>query len=149
MLQGQPFKPTKYALQILTDALRRVGRSLKGTHIARGTWPLPRCKLHIKYLELKAAFLALKGFQPLPEQYCCCSCRQHHGGCLYKEGGGDETRPSLCPLMENPDLVYQETGDPQNHSQPAKRDSRQAIQARTEYSNRMVPPSRGLQAMCS
>ena len=66
-----------------------------------------------------------------------------------KKEGGDETGPSLCPLMENPELVYQETGDPQIHSQPAKRDSRQAIQARTDHSNRIVPPSRGLQAMCS
>ena len=35
------------------------------------------------------------------------------------------------------------------HSQPAECDSRQAIQARTDHSNRMVPPSRGIQAICS
>ena len=37
--------------------------------------------------------------------------------CLKKEcvcvggGGGGEFRPSLCPTMENPDLVFQETGN--------------------------------------
>ena len=32
--------------------------------------------------------------------------------CIKKGGGGgDEVRPSLCPTMENPDLVFQETGD--------------------------------------
>ena len=35
-----------------------------------------------------------------------------------QKDGGDETGPALCHLMENPDLVYQETGDPQTiHSQ--------------------------------
>ena len=42
---------------------RRVGCSLKRT--ARGTWPLPKSKLHINHLELKAVFLALKEFQDL------------------------------------------------------------------------------------
>ena len=27
------------------------------------------------------------------------------------KGEGDEARPSLCPSVENPDLVFQETGD--------------------------------------
>ena len=31
--------------------------------------------------------------------------------CIKKEGVGDEVRPSLCPTMENPDLVFLETGD--------------------------------------
>ena len=78
------------------------------------------------------------------EQYCCCSYRQPHGGFLYK--GGDEIRPSLGPLVENSDLVYQTqvTLNP-THPQPAI----QAVQARTDHSNKMVPPSRGIQAICS
>ena len=43
---------------------RRVGRSVKRAY-CRGTWSLPESKLHINYLELKAVFLALKGFQEL------------------------------------------------------------------------------------
>ena len=30
--------------------------------------------------------------------------------------GGEEVRPSLCPTMENPDLVLQETGSSLTHS---------------------------------
>ena len=52
----------------------------------------------------------------------------------------------MCPFVENPDLVYQETGNSQSltHPRPAERDSRQTIQTRPDNSNRMVPPSRGL-----
>ena len=34
-------------------------------HTARGSWSLPKAKLHINYLELKAVFLALKEFQDI------------------------------------------------------------------------------------
>ena len=40
VLQGQPLHLLKYALQILTDASRRVSAHL-GEHTARGTWSLP------------------------------------------------------------------------------------------------------------
>ena len=30
--------------------------------------------------------------------------------------GGEEVRPSLCPTIENPDLVLQETGSSPTHS---------------------------------
>ena len=48
--------------------------------------------------------------------------------------------------MENLDLVYQETSNPQSptHSRPAECGSRQAIQAGPDHSNRMASPSRGL-----
>ena len=48
--------------------------------------------------------------------------------------------------MENPGLVFQKTGYSQSptHSRPAGCGSRQAIQARTDHSDRVVSPSRGL-----
>ena len=48
--------------------------------------------------------------------------------------------------MENLDLVYQETSNPQSptHSRPAECGGRQAIQAGPDHSNRVVSPSRGL-----
>ena len=54
--------------------------------------------------------------------------------------------PSVSPTVENPDLVHQETGDPQSsiHPRPAKCDNRQAIQVRPNHSDRMVSPLRGL-----
>ena len=47
--------------------------------------------------------------------------------------------------MENPNLVYQETGYSKSptHSRLADCGSRQAIQARPHHSNRMVSPGRG------
>ena len=50
--------------------------------------------------------------------------------------------------MENPDLVYQEAGNPQSstHPQLVECDSRQAIQIGANHSNRMVPPPRDLQS---
>ena len=47
--------------------------------------------------------------------------------------------------MENPVLVYQETGNSQgtSHPWPAERDSRQAIQTWPDHSNGMVPSPRG------
>ena len=57
-----------------------------------------------------------------------------------------EVGPSVYPSVENPDLVYQETGNTQSSTHPrlAECDSRQAIQTRSNHSNRMVPSSRGL-----
>ena len=65
-------------------------------------------------------------------------------GHINKEGGRDEVGPSLCPSVENPDPVLQETDYYQSptHSRLAECDSRQAIQARLDHSDRMVPPSR-------
>ena len=55
--------------------------------------------------------------------------------------GGDEVGPSLCPSMENPDLVHQATGDCQSliHPRSSKCDSRHTIQTGTDHLNRMVP----------
>ena len=45
--------------------------------------------------------------------------------------------------MENPDLVYQEqVTQSRTHLRLGECDSRQAIQARKDHSNRMVPPSK-------
>ena len=52
----------------------------------------------------------------------------------------------MCPTVENPVLVHQETGNSQStsHPRPAERDSRQAIQAWPDHLNRMVPLFRGV-----
>ena len=59
--------------------------------------------------------------------------------------GGDEVGPFVCPTVENPDLVHQETGNSQSSTHPwsVDRDSRQAIQTRPDHSNRMVPTPKG------
>ena len=84
--------------------------------------------------------------RPLYSQNSTCSNRQHHSGVLHKRGRGHEIGPSVCPTVEDFDLVHQETSNSQSptHTRPAERGSRQAIQARLDHSNRVVPPSRGL-----
>ena len=52
----------------------------------------------------------------------------------------------MCPTVENPVLVHQETGNSQgtSHPWPAERDRRQAIQTWPDHSNRMVPSPRSV-----
>ena len=52
--------PTKYALQIFTDASKEGWGAHLNEHMARGNWSLPESKLHRNYLELQAVLLALK-----------------------------------------------------------------------------------------
>ena len=65
ILRGQPLHPLKHALQIFTDASKEGWGAHLGEHTTRGSWSVPESKLHINFLELKAVFLALKGFQHL------------------------------------------------------------------------------------
>ena len=143
---GQPLHPLKHALQIFTRRIkRRVGSSLK--HTARGNWSLPESKLHINHLELKAVFLDLKEFQNLCPNNIVLVATDNTTVVVYiNKEGGDEVGPSVCPSVENPDLVQQETGNPQSSTHPwsAERDSRQAIQTRPDHSNGMVPSPRGV-----
>ena len=45
------------------------------------------------------------------QQDSTCSNRQHHSSVIHKQGRRQEVGPTLCPTMENLDLVYQETSD--------------------------------------
>ena len=57
---------------------------------------------------------------------------------------GDEVGPSVCPTLENPDLVPKKAGYFQGltHSKLAECGSRQAIQVRPDHPNRVVSPPR-------
>ena len=83
--------------------------------------------------------------RPLLEQHSSHSYRQHHSA-AYINKEGDEVGFTLCPSVENPDLVFLETGDIQSptHSRPAECGSRQTFQTRPDHPNRVVSPSRSL-----
>ena len=125
---------------------RRMGRSLKRAHCKRvlvGTGKqtahqLPRTKGSLA--SFKGVSGSLRG-RNRPSSY-----RQHHSGSVHKQGRRHEVGPPVCPPLEDIDLVLPETGDSQSptYSRPSKCDSRQAIQARSDYPNRVVPPSGGL-----
>ena len=65
MLSGQQLHPLKHAMQIFTGASEEGWGTHLNERIARGTWSIPKSKLHINHLEVKAVFLALKEFQDL------------------------------------------------------------------------------------
>ena len=142
VLENQSLHPVKHALQLFTDASKEGLGAHLNDHTSRGTWSLPESKLHINYLELKAVFLALKEFQDLIQNNIVLIVTDNTTVLAYINKEGDEVGPSV----ENPDLVYQQTGFSQSptHSRPAESGSRQAIQASPDNSNRVVPPSRGL-----
>ena len=140
VLPGQPLHPLKHALQIFTDASKKGWGSLKRTHCKGNLVPSRKQVAH-KPSGTKGGLSGLKRVQrPLFEQHSSGGHRQHK---LKKEGG---CMPSVCPSVENPDLVYQETGNPQSSTHPrlTECDSRQAIQASFDHSDRMVPSPRGL-----
>ena len=125
---------------------RRVGRSLKRAHW-KGNLVPSRKQVAYKPLGTKGSLSGLNRVsKPLFKQYSPGGHRQHNSGCLYQQGRVDEARPSVCPSVENSDLVCQETGNTQSstHPKPAECDSRQTIQTRPNHSNRMVPSPRGL-----
>ena len=107
---------------------RRVERSLKRAH-GKGKLVNPRKQTAHKLPRVKGS---------------SHSYRQHHGGSLHKQGGGNEVGAPVCLTLENTDLVHQKSSNRQSstYSRPSERDSRQAIQIRSNHSNRMVPQSR-------
>ena len=86
--------------------------------------------LHINHLELKAVFLAVKEFQDLCSNNIVLVATDNTTVVAYINKEGDEVGLPVCPTVENPVLVHQETGNSQgtSHPWPAECDSRQAIQ---------------------
>ena len=74
------------------------------------------------------------------------SNQQHYGGVLHKQRGRHEVGPTVCPTLENLDLVHQKASNSKGptHSRPVKCGRRQAIQIRPDHPDRMVPPSIGV-----
>ena len=130
-----------------------------GAHLnertARGSWSLPETA-H-KLSPVKSSLLSSKrvprplylqdGTSSNRQHYSSVihSNRQHYSSVIHKQGGRHEVVPTLCPSMENLDLVHQSSSNSQSptHPRPAECGSRQAITSRPDHSNRMVPPSRG------
>ena len=129
VLTCQPLHHLKHALQIFTDASKEGWGTHLNEHTARGTWSLPESKLHINHLELTAVLLALKEFKDLCSNNIVLMATDNTTVVAYinKEGGGGggKVGPFVCPTVENPDLMHQETGNSQSatHPRPAECDS--------------------------
>ena len=108
------FKTRHYTHSVMLFRSLQMPQENAGALTTRGTWSLPESKLHIKYLELKVVFSDPKRvLRPLFKQDWIHSNRQHHSYCLHKQVRTHEVRPTVCPTMANPDLVLQESDDPQ------------------------------------
>ena len=124
---------------------RRVGRSLKRIHCQRDLVTAKKQAAY-KLFRTQGSVSCLKRVsKPLCKQDSTCGNRQHYSDVVYKQGRRHEVGHTLCPTMENLDLVYQTSSNSKSPIYPraAECGSRQAIQTRPDHSNRMVPPSRG------
>ena len=121
--------------------------SILKVFVSRKRLTLLRSKIDRHFL--LGSFLALKKFQDLYLNHIVVIATDNTTVDVYKQGGGvggNLVWSSIWPIVENPDLSIQDTGDSQNptHSRPSKCHNRQPIQARPDHPDRMVPPSRGL-----
>ena len=120
---------------------RRVGRSLKQVHCQRNLVPTRKQATH-KLSRTRGSVSSLKRVsRSMRGQNGSCSNRQYHGSILHQQTGRYEVRPTLCPTMENLDLVYQPASYSAGttHSPSFECGGRQVVQAGTDHSDRMVP----------
>ena len=134
---------------------RRVGHSLKRAHCKGVLVGAGKQAAHKSPGTKSSSF----GFErvpgPMHQPNSPSGHRQYHSSGLHKQRRRHEVGPSLCPTVENLDLVFPATSNAQSptypwpakcdssptYPWPAKCDSRQAIQAKSNHPNRMVPPS--------
>ena len=125
---------------------RRVGRSLKRVYCQRILVPTGKQIAH-KLLGVKSSLSGSKRVPKIMHRQNGAGCnRQYHRSSLYQQGRRHEVGPTLCPTLENLDLVHWEASDSEGttHSRPPKYSGRQIVQTRSDHPNRMVPPARNL-----
>ena len=123
---------------------RRVGHSLRQTHCKRVLVSAIKQASH-KLFGTESSFSSVKRVpRPLCRQDSSGGNRQHYSSSLHKQGRRHEVGPIVCPTVENLDLVLPATSDSKSptHPRPSKCDSGQAIQARSDHPDGVVPPSR-------
>ena len=123
---------------------RRVGRSLKRAHCKR-VLVGAREQIAHKLPGTQSSFSSLKRVPKLLyRSNGFGSNGQHYSSGLHKQGRRHEVGSPLCPTLENIDLVLPKTSNTEGpaHTRPPQCDSGQTIQARSNHTDRVVPPSR-------
>ena len=124
---------------------RRVGRSLKRAHCKR---VLVSARKQTAY-KLSGTKGSVSSFKRVPRPLCgqdsSSGHRQYNSSGLHKQRRRHEVGPTVCPTLENLDLVYPATSNCKSptHPRPTKCGSRQTILAGSDHPDGMVPPSRG------
>ena len=125
---------------------RRLGRSLQRAHCKRVLVGSGEQVTH-KLPGTQSSFSSIKR---VPEPLCrpddSDSVGQHHSGGLHKQGRRHAVGAPVCSTLEDLDLVFPEASNSEGptHPRPPQCDSGQTIQAGSDHTNRMVPPSRNL-----
>ena len=143
---GSTITPSKTcAANFYRRIKRRVGRSLKRVHCKR----ILVCARKQAAHKLSGTQSSSSSLKRVPKSLCrqnsSGSNRQYYSGSLHKQGRRHEVGPTVCPTVENLDLVFPATSNSKSptHPRPFKCDSRQTIQAGSDHPNRVVPPSGG------
>ena len=119
---------------------RRVGRSLKRTH-CKGNLVSSRKQVAHKSLGTKSDLSGFKRVpRPLFKQHSPGSHRQHNSGCLYQQRRGDEVGLPVCPTVEKPVLVHQETGMVKQNGPFTQRFSKLYAPGGTSHKWTCLPP---------
>ena len=122
---------------------RRVGRSLKQAYCKR---VLVSARKQAAY-KLSGTKSSVSSLKRVPKSLCrqdsSSGNRQYYSGSLHKQGRRHEVGPTMCPSVENLDLVFPVTSDSKGptHPRPFKCDGGQTIQAGSDHPDRVVPPS--------
>ena len=122
---------------------RRVGRSLKRIHCKRVVVGAGKQAPH-KLSGTQSGFPSLKRVpKSLCKQDSSSGNRQHHSCSLHKQRRRHEVGPTVCPTLENLDLVFPASSNSKSptHPRPSKCDSGQAVQTRPDHPDGVVPPS--------
>ena len=125
---------------------RRLGRSFKRAH-CKGVLVSSGKQTAHKLLGTESSLFGFERVpRPLHRQNSPSAHRQYHSGGLHKQRRRHEVGPTVCPTVENLDMVFPKTSDSKSpaYPRPSKCDSRQTIQAGSDHPNRVVPPSGSL-----
>ena len=146
MLQGEFLHPREHEKLIFTDASNAGWGVHSGQDSTGGLWSHLEKHLHINLLEMKAVFLALQFFKNT-KQSSPHRLRQHLSGGIHQQTGQHSIGRTLCPNVENPNMVQSEQCDTQSTTHPGitQRNSRRPLQEEPDPINRMVPLSTNLQ----
>ena len=149
------FKVNHYTLSVMLckflQTHQKKGEVLTGTHF-KGHLVPSRKQVAYKISGTKGIVSDPKRVpRPLLKQDSTYKNRQHHSGCLYKQGRRHEVGHTVCPSVENSDLVFLDTRCSQGltHFRLVEYGRRQTIQVRSDHPDRVVYPSRGLHLVCT
>ena len=141
-----PYQPTitpntTRSASLYRRVKRRLGRSLKQVHCQGHLVPAGKQATH-KLSGTQGSSTSLKGVpRSMRGKNGSGSNQQYHSSSLHKERGRYEVRPTLCPTMEDINLVHQQTSysPGTTHSGPAECSGRQTIQTGPDHSDRVFP----------